>query len=253
MLDFSQFEVLTFDCYGTLIDWETGILSILRPILHAHRIKASDEEALAAYAVAESRAESGVFKPYKDVLKQVVVDIGARFGFQPSEQEQRSLPESVKTWQPFPDTVRALKRLHRHYKLSIISNIDDDLFTETAKLLQVPFEFVTTALEVGSYKPSFNNFQRALEKMKISNDRVLHVAESLHHDVQPARALGMHSVWVNRRHGKAGGGASGTSSAKPDLEVPDLKSLADLVEEALASKHSTTSAKPDADFADGRG
>lgn len=241
MLDFSQFEILTFDCYGTLIDWETGILGALRPILSAHRIKASDEELLEAYAVAESRAESGVFKPYKEVLKEVVRDIGEKFGFQPSEQDQRSLPKSVKTWQPFPDTVGVLRRLHRYYRLSIISNIDDDLFAETAKLLQVPFDFVTTALEVKSYKPSFNNFERALTKMKISKDRVLHVAESLHHDVKPSRALGLHSVWVNRRHGKAGIGASGTSSAKPDLEVPDLKTLAGLVEKALGSQHSAIS------------
>jgi len=241
MLDFSQFEVLTFDCYGTLIDWETGILSALRPILAARRINACDEELLEAYAVAESQAESGFFKPYKEVLKQVVTDLGSRFGFQSSEQEQRLLPESVKTWQPFPDTVGALRRLHRHFKLSIISNIDDDLFAETAKLLQVPFDFVTTALEVGSYKPSLNNFQHALAKMKISKERVLHVAESLHHDVEPTRALGIHSVWVNRRYGKAGIGASGTSVAKPDLEVPDLKTLADLVENALSTSRSAVS------------
>src|SRR5215472_8643698 len=220
MLDFSQFEVLTFDCYGTLIDWETGILGALRPMLAARNIKADNEELLEAYSVAESHAESGVFQPYKEVLKQVVTELGTKFGFQQGEPEQRSLPESVKTWQPFPDTVGALRRLQRHYKLSIISNIDDDLFDETVKLLQVPFDFVTTALEVGSYKPSLNNFQRALAKMKMSKDRVLHVAESLHHDVQPARAMGIHSVWVNRRHGKSGVGASGTSPAKPDLEVP---------------------------------
>jgi len=241
MLDFSQFEVLTFDCYGTLIDWETGILGALRPILAAHRIKPADEELLESYAIAESRAESGVFKPYKEILKEVVREIGTRFRCQPSEEEQRSLPESVKTWQPFPDTVEALKRLHRYYKLSIISNIDDDLFAETAKLLQVPFDFVTTALEVKSYKPAFNNFQQALAKMKTGKEQLLHVAESLHHDVQPTRALGIHSVWVNRRLGKPGVGASGTSSAQPDLEVPNLKTLADLVEAALGSRHSAVS------------
>lgn len=241
MLDFSQFKVLTFDCYGTLIDWETGILGALCPILVAHRIKAADEELLEAYSAAESRAESGVFKPYKEVLKEVVRELGKRFRFRPNEQEQRSLPESVKTWQPFPDTVEALKRLRRCYKLSIISNIDDDLFTETAKLLQVPFDFVTTAHEVKSYKPSLNNFQHALAKMKTAKEQVLHVAESLHHDVQPTLALGIHSVWVNRRHGKAGVGASGSSSAKPDLEVPDLKTLADLVEKAVSGQHSAFS------------
>ena len=229
-LDFSQFEVLSFDCYGTLIDWETGILGALRPIIEAHGVRAIDNELLEAYAVSESNAESAEFMPYRRVLEKVVRDLATKFGFKGSTAEQHSLPESLKTWQPFPDTVEALRRLQRRYKLAIISNTDDDLFAHTAKLLKVPFDFVTTALEVRSYKPSFNNFQRALEKMKISKDRVLHVAQSLHHDIEPTRALGIHSVWVNRRQGKKGAGATVASSAKPDLEVPDLKTLADLVE-----------------------
>ena len=228
MLDLTQFEILTFDCYGTLIDWETGILGALRPLLERHGVKVSDDELLEAYAQAEKDAESGKFRPYKEVLQQVVRDVGAKFGFQPTAEEQRSLSESLKTWQPFPDTVPALGRLNRRYRLSIISNVDDDLFADTAKLLQVPFDFVTTALEAGSYKPSFNNFQRALAKMRVSKDRVLHVAQSLHHDVEPARTLGIHSVWVNRSQGRHGAGATVKSPAKPDLEVPDLKSLADL-------------------------
>ena len=230
MLDFSQFEALTFDCYGTLIDWETGILSAMRPILKRYRIGVSDEDLLESYAEAESRAERGEFQPYKEVLKQVVRDLGEKFGFQATADEQRSLPDSLKGWQPFPDTLPALRRLHRRYKLSIISNVDDDLFAYTAKLLEVPFDFVTTALEVGSYKPSHNNFKRALEKMKIGKEQVLHVAQSLHHDVEPTRALGICSVWVNRRRGRQGSGATVQSLAKADLEVPNLKTLADLVE-----------------------
>jgi len=227
-LDLSQFEVLTFDCYGTLIDWETGILSALRTIFHQHRVHASDKELLEAYAAAESDLESGEFMPYRRVLELVVRNLGAKFSFNASPDEQRSLPESLKTWQPFPDTVAALRRLHQRYKLAIISNTDDDLFVHTAKLLEVPFDFVTTALEVRSYKPSFNNFRRALEKMRVSKDRVLHVAQSLHHDIEPTRALGIRSIWVNRRHGKPGTGATVVSAAKPDLEVPDLKTVADL-------------------------
>lgn len=228
MLDFSQFEVLTFDCYGTLIDWESGILNAVRPILHKHRLQVLDDDLLEAYAVAESQSQSGSFKPYKQVLQEVVRALGAKFGFQPTEAEQRSLPQSVKQWQPFADTLPALKQLHKRYKLSIISNIDDDLFVETRKLLEVPFDSVTTALEVGSYKPSFNNFECALGKMTLSKDKVLHVAQSLHHDIAPARKLGIHSVWVNRRKGKQGSGATIESDAKPDLEVPDLKTLAEL-------------------------
>ena len=227
-LNLSQFEILTFDCYGTLIDWETGILRALHPIMERYKVRATDDELLEAYASAESKAESGKFMPYRNVLEQVVRDLGAKFTFNATPEDQHWLPDSVKTWRPFPDTVASLRRLHRRYKLAIISNIDDDLFAHTAKLLEVPFDFVTTALEVRSYEPSFNNFQRALEKMKVSKDRVLHVAQSLHHDVEPTRALGIHSVWVNRRHGKAGSGATVKSAARPDLEVPDLKTLADL-------------------------
>jgi len=227
-LDLSQFEVFTFDCYGTLVDWETGILRALRTIVHPHKVHASDNELLEAYASAESDLETGEFMPYRRVLELVVRNLGAKFSFNASPDEQHLLPESLKTWQPFPDTVAALRRLHQRYKLAIISNVDDDLFVHTGKLLEVPFDFVTTALEVRSYKPSFNNFRRALEKMRVSKDRVLHVAQSLHHDIEPTRALGIRSIWVNRRHGKPGAGATVVSAAKPDLEVPDLKTLADL-------------------------
>ena len=235
MLDFSQFEVLTFDCYGTLIDWESGILKALHALLRHRAIVLSDNELLEAYAVAESAAESEEFKPYREVLAQVVDCLGARFGFKPAAEERQALVKSVMTWQPFPDTVPALRKLHRHYKLSIISNIDDDLFAATAKLLEERFDFVTTALEVGSYKPSLNNFHRALQKMNISKDRVLHVAQSRYHDIEPASSMGIHTVWVNRRHERLGAGATVKSYAKADLEVPDLKTLADL---ALISRQS---------------
>src|SRR6185312_4490818 len=146
-LNFSQFEVLTFDCYGTLIDWETGILRALRPLLESHGRNVDDDRLLEAYASAENQAESGEFKPYRQVLEQVVRDLGAKFEFNPTPQEQRSLPESLKSWQPFPDTVEALKRLHRRYKLSIISNTDDDLFAETAKLQAIAQQLSSRARE----------------------------------------------------------------------------------------------------------
>jgi 2-haloacid dehalogenase len=187
-----------------------------------------DEELLMAYGEAEKRAESGEFIPYRVVLETVVRDLGKQFLFQTIIEEERSLAESVKSWPPFPDTITALHRLHSRFKLAIISNIDDDLFAETAKLLREPLDFVTTALQVRSYKPSLNNFRRALEKTAIASDKVLHVAQSRHHDIEPAQRLGIHTVWVNRRHGKKGSGATVDSSAVADLEVPDLGTLADL-------------------------
>lgn len=228
-LDFAQFKFLTFDCYGTLIDWETGILGALRSILKTHNKTLSDAEILNFYAELESAVESGEFKPYREVLREVVQGFGARLGFTVTEQQANSLPESLKDWHPFPDTVPALKSLAHHYKLCVISNIDDDLFAYSARQLEVPFHVVVTALQARSYKPALNNFQLALKKIGAPKEKVLHVAESLFHDIVPARALGIKSVWVDRSKNERGR-ASRTADVKPDLEVRDLKTLAGLVE-----------------------
>jgi 2-haloacid dehalogenase len=226
-MDLTKFEALSFDCYGTLIDWETGILSALRPIAAAHGAAASDAELLRHYAEIEPQIQAEGYRRYREVLREVVARLGKRLGFSPTEAEKDSLPESLKTWQPFPDTLPALRRLKSRYKLAIISNIDDDLFAASAELLEVPFDHVVTAQQVGAYKPSLRNFEVALERMVIPRERLLHVAESLFHDVAPARRLGIASVWVNRRAAKGGVAASGTADVQPDLTVTDLKALAD--------------------------
>jgi 2-haloacid dehalogenase len=226
-MDLTKFETLSFDCYGTLIDWETGILSALRPITAAHGATASDAELLRHYAEIEPQIQAEGYRRYREVLREVVAGLGKRLGFSPTEAEKDSLPESLKTWQPFPDTLPALRRLKSRYKLAIISNIDDDLFAASEKLLEVPFDHVVTAQQVGAYKPSLRNFEVALERMVIPRERLLHVAESLFHDVAPARRLGIASVWVNRRAAKGGVAASGTADVQPDLTVTDLKALAD--------------------------
>ena len=128
MLDFSRFRVLTFDCYGTLIDWETGIFSALRPILAAHGKTLDDAEFLRTYSELEAEAEAGEYFSYREVLQSVVRGFGEELGFSPSVAEVESLPESLANWQPFPDTVAGLRKLKRHYALAIMSNIDDDLF-----------------------------------------------------------------------------------------------------------------------------
>jgi 2-haloacid dehalogenase len=149
--------------------------------------------------------------------------MGARLGFQASEREMDSLPDSLKDWAPFPDTVAALRRLKARYQLAIISNTDDALFAETAKLLQVRFDQVITAEQAGAYKPSHKNFQMAFERLKLPKAKILHVGQSRHHDIAPALELGLKCVLVTRR----GRGAVVANVAEPDLEVPDLKSLAD--------------------------
>ena len=163
MLDFSQFECLTFDCYGTLIDWESGILGAIRPILETHHRKLSDDGILELYAALESEEESGEYKKYRQVLQRVMWKMAARIVFPLTEAEFNALPDSMPQWPAFPDTVEALRRLKSKYKLAIISNTDDDLFAQTAKTLQVPFDFVITAEQARSYKPSLNNFHVALE------------------------------------------------------------------------------------------
>ena len=227
MLDFRRFRVLTFDCYGTLIDWESGILGALRPLLAAHGKSLPDEKLLELYGELEAEAEAGAYQSYRKVLQSVARGAGRRLGFEASEQETRSLPESLKNWQPFPDTVAALGKLKGRFKLAIISNTDDDLFADTARLLEVPFDGVITAQQAGSYKPSHRNFKLALERIALPPAQVLHCAQSIYHDVIPARALGLATVWVNRR-GAKGGGATKAARGQPDLVVPDLKTLAEL-------------------------
>ncbi len=227
MLDFSRFRVLTFDCYGTLIDWESGILAALGPLLAAHGKPLADDKLLELFGELEAEAEAGEYQSYRKVLEDVARGVGRRLGFETSEQEARSLPESLKNWPPFPDTVAALKKLKSRYKLAIVSNTDDDLFAHTARLLEVPFDWVITAQQAGSYKPSHNNFRLALERIALPPGQVLHCAQSVYHDVVPARELGLATVWVNRR-GAKGGGATKAAQGQPDVEVPDLKTLAEM-------------------------
>lgn len=237
MLDFSRFSHLTFDCYGTLIDWETGILNALRPVLTVHQRPLPDREILEMYAELETLAEQGAYMPYAKVLEEVVNGFGQRLGFTPDEHEECVLEDSIKDWPPFPDTVAALRKLATRYKLCVISNIDDDLFAESEYHLtggaaadgSVRFEHVITAQQCGSYKPSLNNFATALERIGVGTSKVLHVAQSLHHDVAPARSIGLTTVWVNRRKGKEGPGATpATTGVTPDLEVATLQELADI-------------------------
>jgi 2-haloacid dehalogenase len=229
MVHFDQFEVLTFDCYGTLIDWETGIWEALNPVLSAHHRKLSPEQALELYGEFESEIESGEYCEYKTVLPMVLEKFSGRLGFKPSLSELQAFSVCVKDWPAFPDSAHALQALHTKYKLAVISNIDDDLFAFSERKLQIKFDWVITAKQARSYKPSLNNFRLAFERIGLPQEKILHVAQSLYHDIVPAKILGLSTVWVNRRHGKDGFGATPPAAAQPDLEVPDLQSLAELI------------------------
>jgi 2-haloacid dehalogenase len=226
--DFSRFRVITFDCYGTLIDWETGILSALRPVLSAHGSKLSDLKILRVYSELEPEAQAGEFRPYREVLSSVVRGFGTRLGFMATEQQQQSLPNSLSEWNPFPDTVAALRRLQTKFKLGIISNVDDDQFATTASRLEVNFDFVTTAGQARAYKPSHKIFQLAQQRMGIQPEHWLHAGQSIYHDVIPAQALGIATAWVNRPSIRPGSGAAKPADGEPDVEVASLSALADL-------------------------
>ncbi len=228
-LDLSQFQCLTFDCYGTLIDWESGILGALRPILAAHGRKLSDGGILELYSAIEAQLEAGPYLPYREILDAVVMKLAARLVFSPTAEQVHSLANSLPSWQPFPDTVPALRRLSERFRLAIISNTDDDLFASTARHLEVRFDPVVTAQQARSYKPSENNFRLALKRIGLPREQVLHVAQSLYHDIAPAKDLGLATVWINRRAGKPGSGATPPAPAAADLVLPDLASLAALV------------------------
>ena len=226
MLNFDTFEVLTFDCYGTLIDWETGLGEGLAPVFRAHGIRVAPEKALELYGECEAAAEAGEYREYTTVLKMVLDSIGARLGFTPTPAERDAFSLSVKDWPAFPDSPRALQALKTKYRLGIISNIDDDLFAFSKQRLQVPFDWIITAKQVQSYKPSLKNFRAAFARIGVPPQKILHVAQSLFHDIAPAQSLGLSTVWVNRRHHKPGFGATPPAHATPDLEVPDLRGLA---------------------------
>jgi len=222
---FDDVEFVSFDCYGTLIDWEAGIVGALSPVLTRFGVELGHEEILELYAEIEPAQQSGEYRLYREVLESVIDVLGERFGFQPSQAERASLAESVGDWRPFPDTVEALRALGQRFKLVIISNIDDGLFALSAEHLGVRFTHVVTAEQARSYKPSLANFKLAFERLGCGPEGVLHVAQSLFHDIAPANELGLRSVWVNRRAGRDGSGATVPSGAKPGLEVRDLAML----------------------------
>lgn len=220
IMDFSRFDTLTFDCYGTIIDWESGLLTALGPLLTRHGVRFDADELLGLFAQIEARIEGEGFRPYKDVLTGTLEAIAAHYDFVPTAQERTSFPESIGYWPPFPDSVEALRRLGQKYTLVALTNCDDDLFARTAHLLGNPFDAVFTAQEVGSYKPHPAHFVRAMERF--GRDNILHVAQSLYHDVVPAGALGLTTCHVLRPQR-----ATKPVEALADWYVPDLKTLAD--------------------------
>lgn len=221
-MNIEEIELVTFDCYGTLIDWEGGIISAFQSEAARDGLKLGSEEIIAAYLAEEPVVESEGFKLYREVLAEVALRVAARLEW-PIEAERVSfLAASLPNWQPFPDTNAALERLATKFSLGILSNTDDDLLTLTRRRFTVEFDLIVTAQQVKSYKPGVGHFDEAVARM--GQEGMLHAAQSYYHDVVPARKMGLPVVWVNRKGEKPIQGGP-----LPTHEVSNLTELADLL------------------------
>lgn len=224
MMDLDAFDALTFDCYGTLVDWADGVSSALQPILRDHDVEVDDEELFRLYGRFEKDVQSGAYVQYREVLRRVGRRFGDHFGFTPTNAELERVADSVGRWPVFGDTNTALGRLGEHVRLAVVSNVDDALFHETARQFPVSFDEVITAEQVGAYKPALEPLEAAFTRLGVPPNRLLHVAQSVYHDVNPAGRLGLSCVWVQRYGTRFDPPAPQT---EPVATVPDLATLAD--------------------------
>jgi 2-haloacid dehalogenase len=238
-IDFSRFEALTFDCYGTLIDWETGIARALRTALGDEAGEVDDETLLGHYATHEAAAEAGPYLPYRDVLVTAARGVARDLGLTIDDDAAGTFGGSVGDWPAFPDSSEALLRLQRRFRLGVITNCDDDLFALSNRRLGVAFDWIVTAQQVGSYKPNLHNFEVAFERIGLPRERILHVAQSLFHDHVPAKRLGLTTAWINRRHDRSGSGATPAAEVTTDLETPDMATFANLATATVAAAKPT--------------
>lgn len=214
------YDVITFDCYGTLIDWEGGIGGAFARVAAVDRWQFDRAQVLKAYAEIEPRVEAAPYRRYCDVLTETAQRVAERLGWPLSRERALFLAESLPDWRPFADTNQALERLAAAgYSLGILSNVDDDLLAGTRRHFTVPFDLIVTAQQVGSYKPAPGHFTEA--RQRIAGRRWLHAAQSYFHDVVPVRALGVPIAWINRKHEVASDGG------RADREFHTLTELAD--------------------------
>lgn len=230
---FTPFRALSFDCYGTLIDWETGIVDTLRPWVERHGLEVSRDDLLDAFSVNETAVQTE--QPtahYPEVLAEVMRRIGDRFRVEVTADEATTFGDSVGDWPPFEDSHDALARLATRFALIVLSNVDRMSFARSNRQLDVDFDRVITAEDVGSYKPDRRNFDvliSELRSLEVAPSELLHVAESLYHDHLPAKRLGLSTVWIHRRHAVEGFGATPTpdEDVKPDWRFPSMRAFAD--------------------------
>ena len=225
MIDFARYDALTFDCYGTLIDWERGIVETLRATAGGGAI--DHDRALESYARSEARLESGEYLPYREIVARSMAEVCSELGVEVDDADRERFGRSVGEWPPFDDSAEALRRLATRFRLGAITNCDDDLFDRSAGRLGIEFDWVVSAQQARAYKPSPEPFRLALERIDVPAERILHVAQSLFHDHVMARRMGLASVWIDRRRGMPGSGATPPAEADPDAAYPDMRSFAD--------------------------
>ena len=237
-MELTDFEALSFDCYGTLIDWEAGLLAVLAPWARARGLTLTGEELLTAYAQVEAAVEAEhPAEPYPEVLARGMRRLGENLGAEVTEEDAARLAHSVPGWPAFPDSHDALAALGRRFKLIILSNVDRASFAGSNARLGVEFTSIITAQDVGSYKPSPRNFEALASeaaRLGISRGGLLHVAQSLFHDHVPAQRAGLPTVWIHRRHDRGGWGATPQPPAPvtPDWEFPSMAAFAAAVAES---------------------
>jgi len=237
----TDFDALSFDCYGTLIDWEAGLAAVLVPWARSRGLGPSGEELLAAYSAHEARAEAEhPAEPYPGILARSLRGLGRELGAEVSDEDAARLGRSVPDWPAFADSPQALADLAGRYQLIILSNVDRESFAASSRRLGVGFSSVITAQDVGSYKPSPRNFDALLAetgRLGVPPGRLLHVAQSLFHDHVPAKQAGLPTVWINRRHDRPGWGATPEppAPARPDWEFASMRAFADAAAAAAAS------------------
>ena len=208
----SEYKVLSFDCYGTLIDWESGILAALQPLRDRHDGTLADDEWLEMHARLESRQQKSTpTMPYSRILSVVYRRLSEFLGLSTDWDECERYGNSVGSWPIFPDTTDALRRLKETHALVILSNVDNRSFSRSNELLGIAFDAIYTAEDIGSYKPDMANFQYMLHTLSdtgVKNHQVLHVAESMFHDHVPARQVPLDNCWIHRRWERSGYGAT---------------------------------------------
>jgi len=219
----SDFKALTFDCYGTLIDWESGIFNALAPLVATGAASKTRDEVLENFARHESAQEEETpAMLYAQLLSVVYKRLAKEWGVRVSDEEANIFGASVPDWPEFHDSVEALRYLKQHYKLVILSNVDRLSFRSSNARLQVVFDAIYTAQDVGSYKPSLRNFDYMLQRLKsdfnFDKADILHTAQSLFHDHAPANQVGLATVWIDRRHANKGWGATMPPPGTPKLD-----------------------------------